>query len=74
MCTYYKVPCLFFWGQRGTWKSHGKREYRSSFAITDENLAKAMENSKMKYKRMDAENTRMPQKWKKNWVKQTKKY
>ena len=42
MCTYYEVPCYDFGGKEELGRAMGK-EFRASLAVTDENLAAAME-------------------------------
>ena len=41
-CTYYEVPCYDFGGKEELGRAMGK-EFRASLAVTDENLAAAME-------------------------------
>lgn len=46
MCDYYKVPCYFLGSKIQLGNAIGK-EFRASLAITDENLAKAIEKQIM---------------------------
>ena len=42
MCTYYEVPCYYFYSDKvGLGNAIGK-EFRASLAVTDENLANAV--------------------------------
>lgn len=45
-CLYYKIPCYFFGEKVQLGNAIGK-EFRASLAITDENLAKAIEQHLM---------------------------
>lgn len=43
MTAFYKVPCYFYGGKEALGRCIGK-EFRASLAITDENLARAVED------------------------------